>query len=116
MFLPLTTEGANLFVSTSKKWSSHPLPPFYSPPTATVTFDDDGAQGESPLRSLPLARGSQVTTIEEPLLCGAIVAGGFGSPLLTGRQTHANITDAVHVATLCHTVCPGRSLPPTTPT
>lgn len=44
---------------------------------------------------LPLARGSHVTTMAELLLCGAIVAGGFGNPLLTGRQTHANITDAV---------------------
>lgn len=46
-------------------------------------------------RRSPFARGSQVTTMDAPRLCGAIVAGGFGNPLLTGRQTHANITEAV---------------------
>lgn len=43
----------------------------------------------------PLPRGSLVTTQDEFRLCGAIVDEGFGNPLLTGRQTHANITAAV---------------------
>lgn len=64
-----------------------------------VTFEDAPVADEpSPLPpppALAFPRGSQVTTIDELRLCGAIVVGGFGNPLLTGRQTHANITDAV---------------------
>lgn len=37
-------------------------------------------------------RGSHVTTtFDDDRFCGAIVVDGFGSELLTGRQTQANI-------------------------
>lgn len=69
-----------------------------------VTFEDEPVAGPSPLHTPPppalaVPRGSLVTTtVDELRLCGAIVVGGFGNPLLTGRQTHANITDAVFAA------------------
>lgn len=71
------------------------------PPQSPLLAEEEEEEQEDDDEAAPFVpkRGSQVTTMAEFRLCGAIVAGGFGNPLLTGRQTHANITDAVPATT-----------------